>query len=54
MFGNVKTLRELFEIELRYAYDAEKTLVDKGIPSMIEAASSPELGSALQEHLGET
>ena len=27
MFGNVKTLRELFEIELRYAYDAEKTLV---------------------------
>ena len=54
MFGNVKTLRELFEIELRYAYDAEKTLVDKGIPSMIEAASSPELRSALQSHLGET
>ncbi len=54
MFGNVKTLRELFEIELRYAYDAEKMLVDKGIPSMIEAASSPELRSALQAHLGET
>jgi|SRR5579871_1431671 len=54
MFGNVKTLRELFEIELRYAYDAEKKLVDKGIPSMIEAASSPELRSALQAHLGET
>jgi ferritin-like metal-binding protein YciE len=54
MFGNVKTLPELFEIELRYAYDAEKTLVEKGIPSMIEAASSPELRSALQAHLGET
>ena len=54
MFGNVKTLRELFEIELRYAYDAEKMLVDKGIPSMIEAASSPELRNALQAHLGET
>src|ERR1700760_1204716 len=54
MFGNVKTLRELFEIELRYAYDAEKTLVDKGIPSMIESASSPELRSALQTHLSET
>jgi ferritin-like metal-binding protein YciE len=54
MFGNVKTLRELFEIELRYAYDAEKTLVEKGIPSMIESASSPELRSALQAHLGET
>jgi ferritin-like metal-binding protein YciE len=54
MFGNVKTLRELFEIELRYAYDAEKTLADKGIPSMIDAASSPELRSALQAHLNET
>jgi len=54
MFGNVKTLRELFEIELRYAYDAEKKLVEKGLPSMIEHASSPELRSALQAHLGET
>jgi ferritin-like metal-binding protein YciE len=54
MFGNVKTLRELFEIELRYAYDAEKKLVDKGLPSMIDSASSPELRSALQAHLGET
>src|ERR1700744_503531 len=54
MFGNVKTLRELFEIELRYAYDAEKTLAEKGIPSMIESPSSPELRSALQAHLGET
>ena len=54
MFGNVKSLRELFEIELRYAYAAEKTLVEKGIPSMIESASSPELRSALQAHLGET
>src|SRR5579872_6173029 len=54
MFGNVKTLRELFEIELRYAYDAEQKLVKKGIPSMIEAASSPELRSALQQHLAET
>src|ERR1700733_2073004 len=54
MFGNVKTLRELFEIELRYAYDAEKKLVEKGLPSMIEHASSPELRNALQAHLGET
>jgi ferritin-like metal-binding protein YciE len=51
MFGNVKTLRELFEIELRYAYDTEKKLVEKGLPSMIEAASSPELRSALQTHV---
>jgi ferritin-like metal-binding protein YciE len=54
MFGNVKSLRELFEIELRYAYDCEKKLVEKGIPGMIEHASSPDLRSALQAHLGET
>jgi ferritin-like metal-binding protein YciE len=54
MFGNVKSLRELFEIELRYAYDCEKKLVEKGLPTMIEKASSPELRTALQHHLGET
>ena len=54
MFGNVKSLRELFEIELRYAYDCEKKLVDKGLPSMIEHAGSPELRTALQSHLQET
>ena len=50
----VKSLRELFELELRYAYDCEQKLAKKGLPSMIEAASSPELRSALQQHLQET
>jgi len=50
----VKSLRELFELELRYAYDCEQKLVKKGLPSMIEAASSPELSNALQMHLQET
>ena len=54
MFGKVKSLQELFEIELRYAYDCEKKLTEKGLPSMIEAASSPELRSALEHHLEET
>jgi ferritin-like metal-binding protein YciE len=54
MIGKVKTLRELFELELRYAYDCEQKLAKKGIPSMIEATSSPELRSALQQHLQET
>jgi ferritin-like metal-binding protein YciE len=54
MFGKVKNLRELFELELRYAYDAEQKLVKKGLPSMIEAANSSELRSALQQHLQET
>lgn len=50
----IKSLRELFELELRYAYDCEQKLVKKGLPSMIEATSSPELRSALQAHLQET
>jgi ferritin-like metal-binding protein YciE len=54
MFGKVKDLQELFGIELRYAYDCEQKLVEKGLPSMIEAASSPELRSALEQHLEET
>jgi ferritin-like metal-binding protein YciE len=54
MFGNVKSLGELFEIELRYAYDGEQKLVEKGLPTMIENARSPELRTALQQHLEET
>ena len=54
MIGKIKDLRGLFEIELRYAYDCEQKLVDEGLPSMIEAAASPELRSALENHLTET
>ncbi len=54
MFGKVKSLNELFEIELRYAYDCERKLVEKGLPAMIEAATSPDLRTALQHHLRET
>jgi ferritin-like metal-binding protein YciE len=54
MVSKVKTLQELFEIEMRYAYDCEQKLIKKGLPSMIESASSPELRSALQQHLQET
>jgi ferritin-like metal-binding protein YciE len=50
----VKSLDQLFETGLRYAYDTEQKLVEKGIPSMIEAASSQELRSALEQHLEET
>ena len=54
MIGKVKNLQELFEIELRYAYDCEQKLIKKGLPAMIESASSTELRSALQQHLQET
>ena len=54
MFGKVKSLRELFGIGLSYVYDCEKKLVDKGLPTMIEKATSGELKHALQHHLQET
>jgi ferritin-like metal-binding protein YciE len=54
MLGKVKSLRELFEIELRYAYDCEKKLVEKGLPTMIEKSGSRELRAALEQHLQET
>jgi ferritin-like metal-binding protein YciE len=47
----VKSFRELFEIELYYAYDCEQKLVVKGLPAMIEAASSPQLQTALKQHV---
>lgn len=50
----IKSFNELFETGLRYTYDCEQKLVDKGIPSMIEAANSSELRSALEQHLEET
>jgi ferritin-like metal-binding protein YciE len=50
----IESLRDLFETELRYTYDCEQKLVKKGLPSMIEAANSAELRSALEQHLQET
>src|SRR5215831_2975578 len=50
----VKNLQQLFEAGLRYTYDCEQKLVDKGLPAMIEAAASPELRRALEQHLEET
>ena len=43
MIGKLGNLRQLFEVELRYAYDCEQKLVRKGIPTMIESAGSAEL-----------
>jgi len=50
----IKSFRGLFETGLRYAYDCEQKLVDKGIPSMIEASSSADLRTALEKHMEET
>ena len=50
----IESLRDLFEIELRYAYDCEQKLVKKGLPLMIESSGSIELRNALEKHLEET
>ncbi len=50
----VESFRDLFETELRYAYDCEQKLVKKGLPTMIEAANSADLRQGLEQHLDET
>jgi len=50
----IESMRDLFEIGLRYTYDCEQQLVKKGLPGMIKGASSPELKTALEQHLEET
>ena len=50
----IESFRELFEIGLCYALDCEQKLVKKGLPAMIEASSTPQLRSALEQHLQET
>jgi ferritin-like metal-binding protein YciE len=50
----IESLQDLFTTELRYAYDCEQKLVKKGLPTMIEAATSSQLRNALEQHLEET
>jgi ferritin-like metal-binding protein YciE len=51
--AKLDSLNDLFVEELRDLYNAEHQLV-KALPKMAEAASSPELRSALEEHLDQT
>ena len=50
----IRNLRDILENELRYIYDCEQKLVKKGLPTMIENSTSPELRNALEQHLQET
>jgi len=50
----IESLQDLFETELRLAYDCEQKLVKKGLPNMMEASTSPELRKAFQDHLQQT
>src|SRR6476469_715664 len=49
----VETMEELFIGQIQDLYDAEKQLV-KALPKMAEASTSPELRSAVEEHLEQT
>jgi ferritin-like metal-binding protein YciE len=50
----IKTLQDVFVTGLKYVYDAEQKLVKKGLPKMVESATSAELRTALEQHLEET
>jgi ferritin-like metal-binding protein YciE len=47
------SLRDLYLTELKDLYDCENRII-KALPKMVEAAKSPELKKALEEHLQET
>ena len=47
------SLHDLYVMELKDLYDGENRII-KALPKMAEAASSPELRSAFQEHLEQT
>jgi len=49
----LESLRDAYMDQLRDAYDVEEQLV-KALPRMMKACGSPELKSALEEHLEQT
>ena len=49
----IQTFDEMFQTGLEYIYDAEKQLT-QALPKMAEAASSPSLREAFEQHLQET
>jgi ferritin-like metal-binding protein YciE len=51
---DVNNLRELYVSMLERALNSEKQIVEKGLPAMIEKASSPELAEAFRTHLDES
>lgn len=49
----MRTLKDLFEHEIKDLYSAEKQLVD-ALPNMVKAASDKKLQKAFSDHLEET
>lgn len=51
---DLNTLRTLYTAELERALNMEKQIVEKGLPAMIEHATSGELREAFRDHLEES
>ncbi len=51
---DLNNLQELYTAKLRKALNMEKMIVTKGLPTMIENATSPELQNAFRTHLEES
>jgi ferritin-like metal-binding protein YciE len=51
---DVNNLRELYVTGLERALNSEKQIVEKGLPAMIEKATSPDLKQAFETHLKES
>src|SRR5579875_3075434 len=51
---DVNTLRELYTTELKKALNMEQSIVDKGLPTMIENSTNTELANAFRTHLEES
>lgn len=49
----MQSLFNLYIAELHHLYDSEQQII-KALPKMIEAATAPELKTALQDHLDQT
>ena len=51
---DVNNLRELYITMLKRTLNSEKQIVEKGLPAMIDKATSPELKEAFRTHLQES
>lgn len=51
---DLTNLRELYTVQIKKALNMEKLIVTKGLPTMIENATSPELQNAFRTHLEES
>ena len=51
---DLTNLRELYTTKLKKALNMERQIVTKGLPTMIENATSPELQNAFRTHLEES